>query len=57
MSMLVSHFPHFCRLAGLFNVDTLPALWAGFYYGHDSICCRFPAEGGVMIPGVVCRLI
>jgi hypothetical protein len=56
MSMLVSHSPHFCRLSGL-NLHTLPALWAGFHHGHDSICCRFPAEGGVMIPGMVCRLI
>lgn len=56
MSMLVSHFPHFCRLSVL-HFHTVPALWAGFYYGHDGICRRFPAEGGVMILGVVCRLI
>jgi hypothetical protein len=56
MSMLVSHFPHFCRLSGL-RVHTVPALRAGFYYGHDGICRCFLAEGGVMIPGVVCRLI
>lgn len=56
MSMLVSHFPCFCRLSEP-HVHTVPALRAGFYYGHDGICCRFPAEGGVMIPGVVCRLI
>jgi hypothetical protein len=56
MSMLVSDFPLFCRLSGPY-VHTVPALRAGFYYGYDGICRRFPAEGGVMIPGAVCRLI
>ncbi|KAI0290482.1 hypothetical protein BC826DRAFT_539358 [Russula brevipes] len=30
------------------NTHTMPALRAGFYYGHDGILCSLPVEGGLL---------